>query len=92
MQLGVKKTRRVAGSDSGALLASAPNRGGIRVRRSWLRLFWLIVVIVGAVAGYLVSSGLGTRLLHREIETQLSRLLEGPVEIAEVDIRWEDGL
>jgi len=62
------------------------------VRRSWLRLFWLTVVCVGAVAGYLVSSGLGTRLLHREIETQLSRLLEGPVEIGEVEVRWADGM
>ncbi len=62
------------------------------MRRSWLRLFWLTVVLVGAAAGYLVSSGLGTRLLHREIETQLSRLLEGPVEIRQVEVRWDDGL
>ncbi|MCP4908474.1 MAG: hypothetical protein GY910_26165 [bacterium] len=62
------------------------------MRRSWLRLFWLTVVLVGAVAGYLVSSGLGTRLLDREIEIQLSRLLEGPVEIGEVDVRWENGV
>lgn len=62
------------------------------MRRSWLRLFWLIVVFAGAVAGYLVSSGLGTRLLHQEIETQLTRLLEGPVEIGEVQVRWEAGI
>lgn len=61
------------------------------MRRSWLRLFWLTVVLAGAVAGYLVSSGLGTRLLHREIETQLTRLLEGPVEIGAVALHWEDG-
>ena len=40
-----------------------------------MRLFWLAVVLVGALAGYLVSSGLGTRLLHDEIEVQLSRLV-----------------
>ena len=79
-------------STIGPLLASVANRGGIRVRRSWLRLFWLTVVCLGAVAGYLVSSGLGTRLLHQEIETQLSRLLEGPVEIGEVEVHWANGL
>lgn len=62
------------------------------MRRSWLRLFWLAVVLVGCVAGYLASSGLGTRLLHREIEIQLSRLLAGPVAIGEVDVSWADGL
>ena len=62
------------------------------MRRSWLRLFWLIVVFVGAVTGYLVSSGLGTRLLHQEIETQLTRLLKGSVEIGEVEVHWEAGL
>ena len=57
-----------------------------------MRLFWMAVVLVGIVAGYLVSSGVGTRLLHREIETQLSRLLAGPVAIGSVDVRWEEGL
>ena len=66
--------------------------GGDRVRRSWLRLFLAGVVVVGAIAGYLVSSGLGERLLHQEIETQLSRLLSGRVEIAEVELRFADGL
>ena len=61
------------------------------MRRSWLRLFWLSVVLVGALAGYLASSSLGERLLDREIETQLSRLLQGKVEIEEVDLRWEGG-
>ncbi len=62
------------------------------MRRSWLRLFWLCVVLVAAIGGYLVSSGLGTRLLHREIETQLARILDGPVSIGEVELRWNDGL
>ena len=62
------------------------------MRRSWMRLFWMAVVLVGIVAGYLVSSGVGTRLLHREIETQLTRLLEGPVAIGSVDVRWDEGL
>jgi len=52
----------------------------------------MAVVLVGIAAGYLVSSGLGTRLLHTEIETQLTRLLEGPVAISGVDVRWEEGL
>lgn len=88
----MKKTHGPETPESAPLLASAANRGGTRVRRSWLRLFWLTVVLAGAIAGYLVSSGLGTRLLHREIETQLSRLLEGPVEIGAVDVRWENGV
>lgn len=57
-----------------------------------MRLFWMAVVLVGALAGYLVSSGLGTRLLHDEIEVQLTRLLEGPVSIGSVAVRFEDGL
>ncbi len=60
--------------------------------RSWLRLFWAGVLICGAIVGYLAISGVGARLLHEEIETQLSRLLNGPVEIAEVDLRFENGL
>jgi hypothetical protein len=62
------------------------------VRRSWLRLFWSGVLICGVIVGYLVISGVGDRLLHQEIETQLSRLLAGPVEIAHVEVRFEDGL
>jgi hypothetical protein len=57
-----------------------------------MRLFWLVVVMAGAIAGYLVSSGLGERLLHDEIEVQLGRLLEGPVSIGSVDLRFENGL
>ncbi len=57
-----------------------------------MRLFWLVVVLVGTLAGYLVSSGLGTRLLQDEIEVQLSRLLKGPVSIGSVDVRFENGL
>ena len=57
-----------------------------------MRLFWLTVVLAGAIAGYLVSSGLGTRLLHDEIEVQLTRLLEGPVGIGSVEVRFNDGL
>ena len=37
---------------------------------------WLGMVLASALAGHLVSSGLGERLLHDEIESQLSRLLE----------------
>jgi len=48
--------------------------------------------VVGVAAGYLVSSGLGERLLHDEIETQLTRLLQGPVEISEVKVRFDGGL
>jgi len=62
------------------------------VRRSWLRLFLAGVVVAGAVAGYIVSTQLGERLLHREIETQLTRLLAGPVEIGEVEVHFEGGL
>jgi len=62
------------------------------VRRSWLRLFLAGVLVAGAIAGYLVTSGLGERLMHQEIETQLSRLLSGKVEIAEVELRFADGL
>ena len=62
------------------------------MRPSWMRLFWLTVVLAGAIAGYLVSSGLGTRLLHDEIEVQLTRLLEGPVGIGSVEVRFNDGL
>ena len=84
--------RREEGTDRSHHSASFGARsGGIRVRRSWLRLFWLSVVLVGAFAGYLASSSLGERLLDREIETQLSRLLQGEVEIGEVDLRWEGG-
>ncbi len=57
-----------------------------------MRLFWLGMVLASALAGYLVSSGLGERLLHDEIESQLSRLLGSPVEIGAVDLRWQDGL
>lgn len=62
------------------------------MRLSWLRLFWAGLVIAGAIVGYLVSSGLGERLLHREIETQLSRLLAGPVRVADVEFHFERGL
>jgi len=62
------------------------------MRRSWLRLFWA-GVLVGAVGlGYLVSSGLGRNLLHREIETQLGRLLAGPVAIERVAVHLRAGL
>ena len=62
------------------------------MRRSWLRLFLAGVLVLGAIAGYLVTSGVGERLLHQEIETQLSRLLSGQVEIDEVELRFADGL
>lgn len=63
--------------------------GGKWVRISWLRLFWAGLVVVGAAAGYLVSSGQGHRLLHREIETQLTRLLDGPVTLGEVELHFD---
>jgi len=66
--------------------------GGDPLRRSWLRLFWLTVVLTVVLAGYLASSGLGERLLHDEIETQLSRLLQGRVEIASFSVAWQEGL
>ena len=62
------------------------------VRLGWLRLFWAGLLIVGAIVGYLVSTGLGERLLHREIETQLGRLLGSPARVAEVEFHLEQGL
>ena len=62
------------------------------MRRSWLRLFWAGVFICAVIVGYLAISGVGDRLLHQEIETQLGRLLAGHVEIARVEVRFEDGL
>ncbi len=62
------------------------------MRRSWLRLFWAGVIVAGMAVGYLVTSGVGDRLLHREIETQLGRLLSSPVDIARVDLRLENGI
>ena len=64
---------------------------GGRVQRSWLRLFLAGVVLGGAGVAYLVFSGLGERLLHREIEIQLGRLLAGPVSIDEVEVRFAGG-
>ncbi|MBW2498430.1 MAG: hypothetical protein JRF61_14245 [Deltaproteobacteria bacterium] len=65
---------------------------GVRVRRSWVRLFSAAVLMVAVAAGYVVSSGLGERLLHREIERQLTRLLRGPVAIEEVILHFDQGL
>lgn len=62
------------------------------MRRSWLRLFWAGVVVAVLAASYFLSSGLGDRFLHQEIETQLSRLLSGRVEIARVELHIVDGL
>ena len=59
------------------------------MRRSWLRSFWAGLIVVAVAIGYLLSSGLGERLLHDEIETQLTRLLQGSVEIGEVKVRVE---
>ncbi len=62
------------------------------MRHSWLRLFWAGVLVAAAAVGYVVSSGLGRDLLHREIETQLGRLLAGPVAIERVEIQLRAGL
>lgn len=62
------------------------------MRRSWLRLFWAGVLVGAAVLGYVVSSGLGRELLHREIEAQLGRLLAGPVAIERVEVHLRAGL
>lgn len=62
------------------------------MRRSWLRLFWAGIVVAGAIAGYLATSGFGERLLQQEIETQLSRRLGGPVEVSTVSFGLDDGL
>jgi hypothetical protein len=62
------------------------------MRRSWLRLFWAGVLVGAAVLGYVVSSGLGRALLHREIEVQLGRLLAGPVAIERVEVHLRAGL
>jgi AsmA-like C-terminal region len=50
------------------------------------------VIVVGAATGYLVSSGLGERLLHAEIDRQLTRLMAGNVEIGEVKVHFRGGL
>lgn len=62
------------------------------MRRSWLRLFLTGVLLLGALAGWLIGSGTGARLLHREIEAQLSRRLGRAVTLAAVDLRLERGL
>ena len=62
------------------------------MRRSWLRLFLAGVLVLGLVAGYLVWSGRAGRLLHREVESALSRRLGRAVEIASTSLRLERGL
>lgn len=62
------------------------------MRRSWLRLFLTGVLLLAALAGWLVWSGTGARLLHHEIEAQLSRRLGRAVTLAAVELRLERGL
>lgn len=62
------------------------------MRRSWLRLFLTGVLLLGALVGYLAWSGTGGRLLHEEIEAQLSRRLERAVSLEAVDLGIERGL
>ena len=62
------------------------------MRLSWLRLFLTGVLLLGALASYLVWSGTAGRLLHREIESQLSQRLERAVRLAAVELRIERGL
>ena len=69
-----------------------PLQESLPVRRSWLRVFWAGLVVAGAAAGYLMSSGIGERLLHHEIETQLTRLLGAPVTFEEFDVHARGGL
>lgn len=62
------------------------------MRRSWLRLFLTGVLLFGALTGWLVWSGTGARLLHQEIETQVSRRLGRAVSLEAVAVRLERGL
>ena len=62
------------------------------MRRSWLRLFLTGVLLLGALAGWLIRSGTGARLLHQEIETQLSRRLGRAVSLEAVTLQLERGL
>lgn len=62
------------------------------MRRSWLRLFLTGVLLLGALVGYLAWSGTGGRLLHDEIEAQLSRRLERAVSLEAVDLAIDRGL
>ncbi len=62
------------------------------MRRSWLRLFLTGVLLCGALTGWLVWSGTGARLLHQEIETQLSRRLGRAVSLEAVTLRLDRGL
>lgn len=62
------------------------------MRRSWLRLFLTGVLLFGALTGWLVWSGTGARLLHQEIETQLSRRLGRAVSLDAVTLQLERGL
>ncbi len=62
------------------------------MRLSWLRLFLTGVLLLAALAGYLVWSGTAGRLLHQEIESQLSRRLERAVTLANLELRIERGL
>lgn len=62
------------------------------MRLSWLRLFLAGVLVLAALAGYLVWSGSAGRLLHREIESQLSLRLERAVRMAAVELRFDRGL
>ncbi len=62
------------------------------MRRSWLRLFLTGVLLLAALAGWLIASGTGARLLHQEIESQLSRRLGRAVRLAAVELRLERGL
>jgi len=62
------------------------------VRRSWLRLFLAGVLVLAAALTWLVWSGTGGRLLHRQVETQLARRLERAVSLDSVELRIERGL
>ena len=88
----ITRTDRSASLRAACGQIGSRNSGGNQVRRSWLRLFWTGAVVAGAIGGYLVSTGFSARLLHQEIETQLGRILAGPVKIAEVDLQLSEGL
>jgi hypothetical protein len=91
-QLRANRAGRLGLENGRSASLSAFREGGNRVRRSWLRLFWAAVVVAGAAIAYLVTSEFGARLVHDEIEDQLSRRLGGPVEIAEVAVDWREGI
>ncbi|MDE0885932.1 MAG: hypothetical protein OSB70_10400 [Myxococcota bacterium] len=62
----------------------------MRVRRS----AWLLLIgfLAATGAGYWISSVIGTEILRREVEVQLTSLLAGPTQIDQVGLALNNGL